>query len=129
MANNEKKQTARDKIQIIYPIVVDVYKGRRTLNDGADYLVEEMGMNQTTAKFYIAFFLHLKKGTVDESTRGPTNVLTYCFFEKILADDGKEGLKIALKSLWECIEYTERVRDYTMVGFRAIHEEFSAKLK
>ena len=35
MANNEKKQTARDKIQIIYPIVVDVYKGRRTLNDGA----------------------------------------------------------------------------------------------
>ena len=129
MANNEKKQIEKDKIQIIYPIVVDVYKGRRTLNDSADYLVEEMGMNQTTAKFYIAFFLHLKKGTVDESTRGPTNGLTHCFFEKILADDGKEGLKIALKSLWGCIEYTERVRDYTMVGFRAIHEEFSAKLK
>ncbi len=115
-------------IPTIQYIVKEFCEGRITLRDAVNYLVGKMGINPTTARIHLEFFKTMSGGYLYKSTRGPNIPSVRYFFEEIIGDN-KEGLKSALKSLWDCIEYTEPRRNYTLKGFRAIHVEFSAKLK
>ena len=127
MIDREEKQRAETKIQEMYPVVINVCKEPKTIKDGVKHLVTKLEMNPNTARTYINFFVKIKKGASHKSTWGPNKHVTYCFFERIFSDN-KDNLESVLESLWNFIEYNEPRRGYTLKDFRAIHEEFSAKL-
>ncbi len=132
--NRKKIDTAKNKVTMsvikkIYPIARDVYEERKILNDGVKQLVEEAGMNKGNAWVYIKFFIKLKEGELHRNKMSANLMATSYFIEKILADDGKDGLKVALESLRKYIEYAEEVfRNYSLEGLRKIYAEFSEKL-
>ena len=128
--NPQKKQVTIIQIQEIYPTAIDVYNGGKTLKDGMEHLVKEVGMNAGTAGVYIKFFVQLKKGELHQDKMAANILATNYFFEKAHADSDKDGLESALKSLWKYIEYYENLDGgHRLPGFRRIHAKFSAKLK
>ncbi len=127
---NSPKTVTTDVIQEIYPTAIAVHKGHKKLEDGVEHLVKEAGMNEGTAKIYIKFFVKLKEGELHQNKMAGNIPATSYFLKKTLADNGKDDLRIALISLWKYIEYYEGLKGgHSLPGFRAIHEEFSAKLK
>ncbi len=131
MTDTLKRGITPAQIEALYPIVIDVYKGRKTLEEGVKdiYSVGDE-MREKTAKFYINFFVKLKKGESHKDGTGPSISSTRYFLTKILSDNGANGLKTTLESLWNYIEYYEKAKGgYKLERFRAIHAEFSEKLK
>ncbi len=129
ISDKTKNKVTMSVIKNIYPIAMDVYEERKTLKDGVNQLVEEVGMNKGNAWVYIRFFVQLKEGELHRNKMSANLMATSYFLEKILADDGKDGLKVALKSLRMYIEYAEEVfRSSSLIGLRKICEEFSEKL-
>ncbi len=130
---NPPKKVTMDVIREIYPTAIAVHKGHKELEDGVEHLVKEAGMNEGTAEIYIRFFVKLKEGELHQNKMAGNIPATRYFFEKISDfshDNSKNGLKNALKSLMDYIEYYEGLEGgHPLPGFRAIHEEFSAKLK
>ncbi len=123
------KKITMDIIQKIYFVASDVYKGRIELENGLWYLVKNANMNRSSAIIYIKFFLQLKKGDLYKSKMRANNIAIRYFLEKILADDGRDELRIALISLWKWIKYYERLPNASMIELekvKKIHAEFSA---
>ncbi len=117
------------QIEALYRIVKYDHSDPKKLKDGVKHLVKKTGMSEANARFYINFFVKLKKGECHKSGTGPSGHALRCFFNKTLTDCGDDSLKIALESLWSYIEYYENKSGVSIPGFRAIHEEFSEKLK
>ncbi len=129
MANNEKNRITIVEIKEIYPIARDVFEGRKTLDDGVEYLVKDVEMNKGNAENYINFIIRLKKGDPPPDMRGVNILAADYFLGGIFADDGKSDLRIALESFSAHIEYYEKIRKCKLRGFRRIREKFLAKLK
>ncbi len=124
-----KNKVTMTVIKKIYPIARDVYEERKTLNDGVDQLVEETRMSRGNASVYIRFFVKLKEGELHRDKMSANLMATSYFLKKILADDGKDGLRVALESLRKYIEYSEeKFRDYSLLGLRKIYAGFSGNL-
>ena len=124
--NDTTNKVTMAVIKEIYPIAREVSKKRKTLTGGVNQLVEEVGMNKLTATIYIRFFVKLKKGKPHNDKLAVNLMAASYFLEKILADDGKDGLKVALESLGMYIENI--FRGGNLAGLKRIHAEFSKKL-
>ena len=127
--NKTRNKVTMAMIKEIYPIARDVYEERKILNDGVKQIAEETGMNRGNASVYIRFVVKLKEGELHRDKMAVNLMAASYFLKNILADDGKDGLKVALESLWKYIEYAEeKFRHNGLEGFRRIHAEFSEKL-
>lgn len=127
---NPPKKITMDVIKKIYPIAMDVYKKRKTLKDGTEYLVKNAGMNESSAKIYIRFIVKLKNGELHRNKMRPNIFALPYFLEQIFNDSDNDSLKDTLKTLWKYIEYYEALpRGNRLVEYRKIHAEFFAKTK
>ncbi len=118
-----KKQIAIDEIEKIYPLAKNVYEGKKELNDAVETLKTEAGMNPTSAKIYIGFFLKLKKGELHRNKMTANREAVRYFLEKIHANDGKGDLETALDSLQQHIKYREE-QELNDRGYPKIYAEF-----
>ncbi len=136
-----KKSARRNKITIkkireIYSrarLVFEAFKkgrneGRKELEDALDYLEEKVEMNRGSAHIYIKVFLALRRGELHKNKMSINDVAAEYFLKKILADDGSEALEKALDSLFQYIEYREKLVGGRMIVFREIYVEYSAKI-
>ncbi len=105
-----KKPITIVEIEKIYPLAKNVYEGKKELNDAVETLKTVAGMNPTSAKIYIGFFLKLKKGELHRNKMTANSKAVDYFLKQILANDGKGGLETALDSLCQHIEYRKRQR-------------------
>ncbi len=130
MTNNSRKKITIVEIQKIYPIAMEVYKKRRKFEEGVEYLVKEVKMDKGSAGIYIRAFSLMKHGTLGKNKMTINDPATDYFLEKILADDGKDGLRRALNVVWENIRHYEKCKKDTTKrkGTRLIHAKFSAML-
>jgi 5-methylcytosine-specific restriction enzyme A len=80
------------------------YKGKISLKDGIK-LLNEIGMNSNSASDYIYNYSNLIQGKL--FTRTTNSSATDYYLDKIYQDDGKEGLKKAVLSLSQHIDYYE----------------------
>ena len=133
-----RKIVTLEQIKEVYSrvnLVLDAYKkgdgeGRLALNNSCDYLATDaVGMNRGNAGIYVKSLLSLKQGKLRKNKMFFNNQAADYFLSKILADDGKTGLKTALSSLSMYIDYCEKKYDVKMVAFREVRDKYQAKLK
>ncbi len=110
----------------IYPILIDVYKEPKRLNDGANQIEKETGRSNGFAKNCIKFFVNLKKGECNKDAWGPSEDAIRFFFEKTRIDDGADGLRVAIEALRKYIEH--HAKHHNSNNYKALCQEFSAKL-
>ena len=132
-----RKKVTIEQIKEVYSrvnLVLDAYKkgdgeGRLALNNSCDYLATDaVGMNRGNAGIYVKSLLSLKQGKLRKNKMFFNNQAADYFLSKILADDGKTGLKTALSSLSMYIDYCEKKYDVKMVAFREVRDKYQAKL-
>ena len=132
MPNARRKPIREAQFHEVYIIATDIYKGQKTIEDGVEHLVKNAGMNESSAKIYIAFFIQLKQGGLYKNKMKANNIAIRYFLEKISDDCGEDGLRTALISLWNWIKYYEGLPNAGMIELdrvKDIHAEFFAKLK
>ena len=117
------KSITIDEIKKIYPLAKSVSEGSKELKDAVSRLETEAGMNPTSAKIYIGFFLKLKKGELHRNKMTANREAVRYFLEKIHANDGKGDLETALDSLQQHIKYREE-QELNDRGYPKIYAEF-----
>ncbi len=116
-----KGKITLEVIETLYPIAKEVQEGRRDINDAVGCLEEKM--STASAMMYIKTFRAIRQG--QRYTRTINKIATRYFLEHILEDYNIEGLRIALESVWDHIEYFEQFLDgRQMKPTREIYTEF-----
>jgi len=103
-----------------------VYAGLMTKKEGIALLVENHGINASTASDFIADYKNLLNGK--EFKRTMSAPAMKCFLEQILAEHKSAGLAQALKSLRLHIKYYEGLSKTNMLKMREVAEKFETIL-
>ncbi len=103
----------------ICSVVKDVYDGHMEKNDAVAYITAQTRQSKNSAETFVYVFKEMKQGNCYK--RAINQITTRLFLKQILADDGKDGLRLALKALMGNIEYRAE-------PFRKIYAEFSVAL-
>lgn len=109
-----------------YEIGKKIRNKEMTLTDGVKVLIN-VGMNKASAADYI---YNYKKLTSGEKFIRTTNIYaTNYFLDRIFVEEGKEGLRTALKSLADHINYYETKSTGKVKARKEIHDRFLEKLR
>ena len=104
-----KEKLTNEQMELLFDTMEKIYSGEIGLQEGADKLIDEIGIySETTYKFLYNTFKNMKNGTLYK--KRPNIEMTKFFIEKFFEKDGKDGLKKALNSARENIIY---YYDYT----------------
>jgi hypothetical protein len=96
-----------------------VYNGTLSIDNAAEFLEKDYGMNPASAKMYITNFKYFVEGK--KYTRIMKLEDTEYYLGKIYQDLGKSGLQNALKALMLHIDYLEQKRIGSPAPLRALH--------
>ena len=92
-----KEKLTNEQMELLFDTMEKIYSGEIGLQEGADKLIDEIGIySETTYKFLYNTFKNMKNGTLYK--KRPNIEMTKFFIEKFFEKDGKDGLKKALNS-------------------------------
>jgi len=111
-----------EQIKEAYEVSKDVFNRQITRQDGVEKL-KDKGMNVGSANIYLQVYQHLINGQTFTRTLS-TQSFDY-FLEKILADNGREQLYIALSALKNHINYFEEIQNTQMHMVGEIYKKYS----
>ena len=115
------------EIKAIYGLLVDVYEGRKELEHVANYLYKQMGVPKGATRMYFNSFRAMKEDWLN--TMNIRNDVLCYFLERIYADDGNDGLRVALNALSRRIKFCEEfLNEPRQENLRKIRDDFSMKL-
>jgi 5-methylcytosine-specific restriction protein A len=120
------KKITEQMVERSYEIGKKIRMKELTLTDGVNALVN-IGMNKASALDYIYNYKKLTSG--EKFIRTTNAYATNYFLEKIFHDEGREGLKTALKSLAGHISYYETKSTGKVKTRKEIHDRFLEKIK
>ena len=109
-------------------IASKVFDGDLTVEDGANLLHSEHGLNINSARDYIFDYRHMLHGKVFK--RAMSAPAMGYFLTRIEAERGTNSLQQSLKALWKHIEYYEGKRKVNLRAMRTVaarHEAILAK--
>lgn len=95
------------------------------IKDFADTVMKETGMNKSSAYIYIYVVQSMLKG--EQFKRHINSNALKRYFELILIEFGKEGLRKALSATRQHVEYLKQC-NIPVKGFVNIYDEFKAKI-
>jgi len=122
----QKSLITENMIRESYDLGKKLKEGKIERKEGIQQLVD-MGMNKNSAIDYIYYYSKLM---ANERFTRTTNVFaTNYFLDRILLENGKEGLKTALNSLSEHLNYYEKKAGVMVKKRRLIHTKYLAELK
>ena len=119
--NQSRRRTTEEVVRQIYPLAKRVFEGECRLNEAGECLVEDAGMNATSATHYLTCFQKMMNGERYKMCVNSTAV--EYFLTKIGEDFGQEYLVLALSSLKQHIEYQKQFGNESN-QIREIYEEF-----
>lgn len=120
------KKYSEEQIHKAFEIGKEVYKNDITVSEGADILVGT-GMPKSSSLDYIYAYAKLREGKL--YTRTINSYATEYYLERILAEDGTNGLKNALLALSQHINYYEDISGATVKTGRKIYEKYLELVK
>jgi len=115
-----------DEIKAAYSLATLVARGELTDLEAASELQEKHGMNFSSAWAYLRKRRQMLAG--EKYTRTMNIAATRYFLERILADEGDDGLKTALSSVRKHIAYYAEQGKSSLPSIMALVEEFQRNL-
>ena len=113
-----------EQIAACYEAAKQVSAGQVRASKATRGLRDSYGMNEGSAQNYIHVFGRLRSGTVYK--RMLSIDATRYFFSQIARDFGNDGLRLALDSTWQHIEYLVGRGEGAVPALRAVMVEFGA---
>lgn len=105
-----------------YEVARQVFDGEIVISKGVSVLHLEHGLNKASASDFINDYKYLRKGQIFYRTMSAA--ATRYFIQKIFAEHGLNGLKLALSSLRLHIQYYEGHTKTTKHLMRSVASEF-----
>ena len=115
-----------DEIKAAYSLATLVARGELTDLEAASELQEKHGMNFSSAWAYLRKRRQMLAG--EKYTRTMNIAATRYFLERILADEGDDGLKTALSSVRKHTAYYAEQGKSSLPSIMALVEEFQRNL-
>ncbi len=116
----------KEQIQKAFEIGKGIYLNQFSLNEGAESLTN-MGMKKSSGLDYIYAYSNLIQGKL--FTRTINSYGTDYYLERIYNENGISGLKTALLSLYQHIEYYEETSGAKVKKGREIYEKYYLLVK
>lgn len=120
------KKTTNEQIYKAYEIAKKVHLNEMSVSEGANEL-ENTGMKKNSGLDYIYAYSKLIQGKL--YTRTINAFATDYYLNRILEENGENGLKIALLSLYQHIEYYEETSGASVKKGREIYEKYFQLVK
>lgn len=121
------KKITKEHAQIAYQLAREVYQSSLEESDAVNILVEQHGMNPSSAEMYIATLKHLLEGR--KYMRTINAYATEFYIGGIRQDFDESYFKNALCALELHFTYLEELGKGTRHTLRKIHEKFSILLR
>lgn len=102
----------KEQIEAAYDMAKRVFANEMPVMRGAELLHSEHGLNKTSARHFIEDYRLLRQG--DVYTRTLSVPAVDVFLDRIFADDGAEGLAVAIAAIRKHIVYYEKKRAITL---------------
>lgn len=115
-----------EQIHKAFEVGKTIYLNQMSLNEGTDSLAS-MGMKKSSGLDYIYAYFNLIQGKL--FTRTINSYGTEYYLEQIYKENGISGLKTALLSLYQHIEYYEEISGASVKRGREIYEKFYLLVK
>ena len=113
-----------DKIEKVYDIAKQVYHGALTRMEGKDRVVENTGMKDSSASFYISAFLDTMEGKGFK--RAINQTATRYYLENIRKDYGDEAFRRAIEATRLHLWYLNEVAGVNLPGQARLLEELES---
>lgn len=120
------EKITNEQIHKAFEIGKDIYMNHISLNEGTESL-ESIGMKKSSGLDYIYAYSNLIQGKL--FTRTINAYATDYYLERIYNENGSSGLKTALLSLYQHIEYYEATSKAKVRKGREIYEKYYLLVK
>lgn len=107
----------------MYELSKMYYLEKITKQDVINEMVDKYSMNAGSINHYVEAYCQLRKG--EKYTRTINKTAVELYLERIYKEEGKDKLKIALKSLLESLEYYESLNHGNLPSIRKIIKKYS----
>lgn len=116
-----------DKIEKVYAVAKQVHQGALTRLEGKEQVVEDTGMKDSSASFYISAFLDMMEGKGFK--RAINQTATRYYLENIRKDYGDEAFRRAIEATRLHLRYLNEVAGVHLPGQARLLEELEINLK
>ena len=115
----------KKEIQAAYRLSKQVFEGQLAEGDAVQALIQQHGMNRSSAAGYVRKLAQLLGA--ETYTRTMNTSATEYYLQKILIDFGSDGLVNALTALGSHIEYYESLGRGNLNSLRQVYDRFSKR--
>jgi 5-methylcytosine-specific restriction protein A len=120
------EKITKEQIHKAFEVGKEIYRNQMSLNEGAESLTS-IGMKKSSGLDYIYAYSNLIQGKL--FTRTINSYGTDYYLERIYNENGIGGLKTALLSLYQHIEYYEETSGASVKKGREIYEKYYLLVK
>lgn len=115
------KEITEKEYSACYELAKLVYDGKQTKKVAIEILSRKdgLGMNKSSATYYVNAYLAMRTGKT--YTKTINNNATEYYLEHIYSENGKDALRIALKSLQGQIDYYSKLGKGVLAFLQALH--------
>ena len=113
-----------DKIEKVYAVAKQVHQGALTRLEGKEQVVEDTGMKDSSASFYISAFLDMMEGKGFK--RAINQTATRYYLENIRKDYGDEAFRRAIEATRLHLRYLNEVAGVNLPGQARLLEELES---